>query len=87
MGEAIGGVSASDIAPACGIGMGAGALALLGPRINSINLSDGTLIQNSLVPFVTLYKQLVNRREFLCRNSQNATEITYVTYDLYVLYA
>jgi hypothetical protein len=55
MGEAIGGVSASDIPPALGIlpaGIdkpeGLPPPPERGPRINSINLSSGTAMKNSL---------------------------------------
>jgi hypothetical protein len=66
MGEAIGGVSASEIALGgipSGSGTGAGAAAERLPRINSINLSVGTAIKTPCAPFVTIYKQLVNRWE------------------------
>jgi hypothetical protein len=68
IGEAIGGVSASDIPPALGIlpeGIdkpeGLPPPPERGPRINSINLSAGTLIKTPYVPFVTTYKPLVNK--------------------------
>jgi hypothetical protein len=55
IGEAIGGVSASDIPPALGISPagidkpeGLPPPPERGPRINSINLSSGTAIKNSL---------------------------------------
>jgi hypothetical protein len=68
IGEAIGGVSASDIPAepdisADGIDKPEGLPPPpeRGPRINSINLSAGTAIKTPYTPFVTTYKPLVNK--------------------------
>jgi hypothetical protein len=66
MGDAIGEVSSLENASEglfSGSGTGAGAAADRLPRINSINLSEGTLIKTPCAPFVTTYKLLVNRWE------------------------
>jgi hypothetical protein len=80
MGLDIGGVSASDIAGALGApagippgakeGAGAAAPAERLPRINSINLSEGTPITNSFVAFVPHTNVLSIGGSYLSSNCQ-----------------
>ena len=92
MGEAIGEVSSPENASvglSSSTGVGAGAAAERLPRINSINLSVGTAIKTPCAPFVTTYKQLVNRvGSILCLLPKDKSlRITCGFYGLYELYA